>query len=101
MLDVNRRARFSIIQKYNDGHKNRSQYTAIGKYDAKIISFSSLKIAFRISSAICSGLEPVAVLESVTICRKKGKNSKFYGKLNEKLEKSFSDLTAICAPRGR
>lgn len=62
-----RRARFSITQKYSDGHSNRKYCTAIGKSGANVTSFSSLKIALQISSAMLSGLAPDAVVESVTI----------------------------------
>lgn len=61
-----RRARFSITQKYSEGQSRRSHCTAIGKNGAKITSFSSLKMAFRISSDILSGLAPAAVVLSVT-----------------------------------
>lgn len=61
-----RRARFSMTQKYNDGHNNRSHCTAIGRSGANVTSFSSLRIALQMSSAMCSGLAPDAVVESVT-----------------------------------
>lgn len=72
-----RRARFSITQKYNGGHNNRSHCTAIGRSGAKVTSFSSLSIALRISSAIRSGLAPAAVVESVTVVWKMPMNRLF------------------------
>lgn len=72
LLIANLRARFSIIQKYSGGHRNRIQWAALGAIGAKTTSLSSRRMAFTISIDIFSGLAPLAVDISVT------KNSKLY-----------------------
>lgn len=52
------------------GSRNRIHWTARGNMGANMTSFSSFKIALRISSAILSGLAPLAVVASVTVQEK-------------------------------